>query len=147
MSAPAALVAAPASPSATPGRLARAGTHVAVPLVLAAGLAWWDPARRGGPPLCPFAAVTGHACPGCGLTRAAGALLRGRVHDGLALHPLAPVLMAQVALACAAFVMWGTTARHRWQSWSVPVLLTANLALLLVTWVVRGLTGDLAGLA
>ncbi len=47
---------------------------------------------------CLFRAATGHACLGCGLTRACRALLRGDVRAALAYHPL--VLFVAVAAAC-----------------------------------------------
>ena len=43
-------------------------------------------------PLCPFALLTGHPCPGCGLTRATLALLHGDVAASLHFHPLAMVI-------------------------------------------------------
>lgn len=43
-------------------------------------------------PLCPTAALLGVPCPGCGLTRATLALLRGDLSGALHLHPLVPVL-------------------------------------------------------
>ena len=129
------------------GALRRAGTHLALPAALGTGLALWDPARHGGPPSCPWALLTGQACPGCGLTRAVGALLRGRVHEALDWHPLAPLLVAQVAIACVAYVVLGPSVRSRAPSALLPAVLVANAALLLGAWVVRGLTGDLAGLA
>lgn len=46
-----------------------------------------------GPTICPFAVLTGVACPGCGLTRAASALLRGNVDLALDYHPLIPLLV------------------------------------------------------
>jgi hypothetical protein len=44
-------------------------------------------------PFCPLAGVLGVPCPGCGLTRATLALLRGNVRQALHLHPLVFVLM------------------------------------------------------
>lgn len=39
-------------------------------------------------PLCPFAIVTRHPCPGCGLTRAGVALLQGHLDEAFHWHPL-----------------------------------------------------------
>ena len=50
-------------------------------------------------PLCPFAMITRHPCPGCGLTRATLALSEGRVGDALHLHPLSIVLVPVVIAA------------------------------------------------
>jgi len=40
---------------------------------------------------CPFLQVTGHPCPGCGLTRATFAMFRGDWKSMLRFHPFAPV--------------------------------------------------------
>jgi hypothetical protein len=71
---------------------------VAAPFAAAVLLAAWDPARRGGPPLCPLRACTGVNCPGCGLTRAAGSAVRGRWHEAMTLHPLIPLVLAELAV-------------------------------------------------
>lgn len=50
-------------------------------------------------PLCPFALVTRHPCPGCGLTRATLALLGGHVHDAVHLHPLVFIVTPVIGVA------------------------------------------------
>jgi len=45
-----------------------------------------------GPPFCPTALVFDVPCPGCGLTRATWALLRGDLSAALHFHPLSPLL-------------------------------------------------------
>jgi hypothetical protein len=48
-------------------------------------------------PMCPIAIVTGHPCPGCGLTRATLALLHSDFHEAMRLHPLSPVVSPLIA--------------------------------------------------
>src|SRR5687768_6382793 len=48
----------------------------------------FDPARSGFFPRCPFRAVTGFACPGCGSTRGLYCLLQGDVVAAFNFNPL-----------------------------------------------------------
>jgi hypothetical protein len=116
-------------------RVAIAAGVPAAALLIAA----WDPARNGGPPLCPLSACTGVACPGCGLTRATGALLRGRPVDAVGMHPLVLVIAVQVA------VVWFLLAvlRRRIPTPLGAGLLAANAVALVAVWALRLATGDL----
>lgn len=91
---------APGAPSAQPGdrtttagRAARLGLMAAV---IAAILALRVP-------LCPFALITHHPCPGCGMTRATLALVTGHLHEAIGLHPL----VIPIAPLAAFFVLQG----------------------------------------
>jgi len=53
---------------------------------------------------CPFAAVTGLPCPGCGLTRATVYFTRGHWHQAFTQHLFAPVVVLVLALLCAAAI-------------------------------------------
>lgn len=91
--------------------------------------AWWKV------PLCPFAMAFGIPCPGCGLSRAAFALLRGDVHAALAVHPLSPIALP-AALALALHV---TSARPTVPSRerAVVALSAVLLVLLVAVWLAR----------
>jgi hypothetical protein len=54
----------------------------------AAYLFFFEPGRTGIFPGCPFRAITGFTCPGCGSTRALHQLLHGRLVAALELNPL-----------------------------------------------------------
>jgi hypothetical protein len=102
--------------------------------------------------LCPFANVTGHPCPGCGMTRAVIALLQGHVRDALGWHPLVLVFVPVIALV--AIDGLGSYLLGRNLRWSERALrltrlpenwLWATLAAgLLVVWVAR-FCGQLGG--
>jgi hypothetical protein len=93
-------------------------------------------------PMCPVAIVTGHPCPGCGLTRATLALLHGDLHEAMHLHPLAPVVSPLIggflAYAALAYVVVG-----RWPAVRGPGatrMAVAGIALWVVmfaVWIAR----------
>jgi hypothetical protein len=99
-----------------------------------------------GPPLCPTALFIGIPCPGCGLTRATLALLRGDVAGALHFHPLvfvlAPVFGFAIGLSLLDYVRGGAaSAPLGVVSWfSVRARYRAAcglLALVLAVWVAR----------
>jgi hypothetical protein len=78
----------------------RWGLVIAAMLTLGAGgicLYAFDPLGSGVYPICPFHAVTGLHCPGCGTGRALHELLHGNVLAALRLNPLAMVLLPPLA--------------------------------------------------
>jgi len=92
-------------------------------------------------PVCPFALATGQPCPGCGLTRATLACLRGDIAGGAHLHPLVflatPAAVALLVLAVYSYLKVGK-ARYSpsVMRWLLPPLKVIYVALL-VLWVVR----------
>jgi hypothetical protein len=95
-------------------------------------------ATRLGLVLCPFRRLTHLPCPGCGMTRALLALIRGDLHAALAFHPLSPL----VAVALGAW--WANSlleASGRPRIARVPVavirLSWVGVAAALMLWVVR----------
>nr|WP_296763584.1 DUF2752 domain-containing protein [Rhodococcus sp. (in: high G+C Gram-positive bacteria)] len=80
--------------------------------VVAAGVVLYvrDPATSSYIP-CPFHALTGLWCPGCGTTRAAGDLVRGDVSAALSSNVLAVLLFG---IGVAAWMLWvGARVRGR----------------------------------
>ena len=67
-----------------------------------------DPNEAGHYPTCPFLAVTGEFCPGCGALRAVHALTHGDIGTALGLNVL--VVLSVVPLA----VMWAQWWRRSW---------------------------------
>ena len=98
-------------------------------------LAVVDPSH--GPPICPFKAVTGYDCPGCGGTRAAHQLFTGHLGAALSFNVLAVLAMP--------FILWGLFASitamlggPRWRSISLsPAWTRVALVALLAFWVLR----------
>jgi hypothetical protein len=73
-------------------------------------VAYFDPAKDGVFPLCPLFAITGLACPGCGLTRGFHALFHGDVLTALDFNALLPVWAAiifWVWLSCLVLAVRG----------------------------------------
>jgi hypothetical protein len=93
-------------------------------------------------PLCPFAIVTRHPCPGCGLTRATLALLRGDLSGALHLHPLAllvpPVVIGGLLFNAFEYVRTGGWfATEAIRARTVTVIAAFLSAALLVVWIAR----------
>ena len=98
-----------------------------------------DPNQAGHYPTCPFLAVTGYYCPGCGSLRAVHALTHGDVGAAVGLNVLAVVGIVVVA------VFWGLWTLRSWRGQPrtrVAPAWTLYLAVgtVVVFWVVRNLT-------
>jgi hypothetical protein len=85
-------------------------------------------------PLCPVGSLAGVPCPGCGLGRAAIALVRGEWAEALSLHPAAPIaLPALFALATAQ----ATAAIAQKHARALSRAAAALLVLLVAIWLAR----------
>ena len=116
------------------------GSLLAIPFVAAIALATLSPSDSS-PTICVFATCTGVACPGCGMTRAAGHLVRGNVSEALRYHPLVFLVVAELL---GAWTIW-LAHRAGWITWRhrqwVNVVIGGTAALLVVVWIVRLVTG------
>jgi len=94
-----------------------------------------DP-RTGVFPVCPFHAVTGWWCPGCGTTRALHALLHG--HLGVAVHDNVAFVMV-LPLLVYSYLAW-LRPRSRWRPFVLgPWMTWGALTGLVVFGVLRNL--------
>jgi len=122
-----------AGPRALKGPLA-AGAVVAAGCV---ALAVVDPTGR--PTLCPFKAMTGLDCPGCGITRATHQLLNGHLFAALDLNVLAVVVVPLFAW----WVFAGLTRSFGGPSWRVPKLSNRWLVVAVVLVAIFGVVRNL----
>ena len=90
--------------------------------------------------LCPYRRCTGGYCPGCGLTRSTGQLLRGDVAGSWSQHPFLVLAVAQLAVIAGLWSL-GRTSIRAWLSRYATQLVVANAALLGAIWIVRLATG------
>lgn len=96
-----------------------------------------DPGEPGHYPTCPFLALTGLYCPGCGGLRAVHALTHGDPITALGFNPLVVVMIPVVVL------LWGRWTLFSWQGRRDvgkainPAYIWAFLGLMIVFWIVR----------
>jgi hypothetical protein len=141
--------------AARPGVRAR-WAMVAIALALAGvfGVArGLEPSSKGfgthtqlGLPPCPFATVTGHPCPSCGMTTAFAWFVRGRFGRSWGANPAGMVL----ASACAGLIPWllaGAAWRKTpgFRSLEQPLIgvVVATVAVSLVSWTIRLVLGSI----
>lgn len=92
---------------------------------------------------CPFRALTGLICPGCGMTRSMTALVTADIAGSIAAHPGGPILLFGLTVAgvLRAADRWaGRTVlaswRRRWKKIETPVYLVLLVAVIGL-WAVR----------
>lgn len=112
----------------------------AVAMGAGAATVWYvDPRSAGFFPVCPLYALTGFACPGCGLTRGFHALFHGDVLTALDYNVLLPVFALLIGFGFLSLVYFAL--RGRGLSWSLahPNTLWVFLVVLVVFGVTRNL--------
>lgn len=117
--------------------LAGIGAGVIVGGSLAVG--YFNPVNAGFFPQCPFHALTGMNCPGCGLTRGFHALFQGDILGALHFNAMLPIYAFVIGYAMISFFLIAT--RGRGLSWKIfpPSALYAFLVITLIFSVGRNL--------
>jgi Protein of unknown function (DUF2752) len=82
------------------GRLRRARLVLSLTSAIFAVSAAWRPSELPGVVLCPFRALTGLPCPGCGMTRAFCSIGHGELYRAFVYNALAPFVFV------AALLLW-----------------------------------------
>ena len=75
-----------------------------------------DPAQSRLAPRCVFRLATGWSCPGCGLQRAAHALLHGRWAEAAGYNPFLLISLPYLAALLAAELMPQGARREKWRA-------------------------------
>jgi hypothetical protein len=112
----------------------------AAALVGAGYVAAVDPNVAGHYPTCPFLAITGLYCPGCGALRAVHALAHGDLVTAMARNPFAVVAVGYFVVT---WVLWlDRTVTRRPRRWLAPPwVLYSVLGAILLFWVLRNVPG------
>jgi hypothetical protein len=99
-----------------------------------------DPNAAGHYPACPFLAITGLYCPGCGSLRAVHALANGDLVTAWARNPFAVVAAGYLVVT---WVLWlNRTATGRPRRWLAPPwVLYSVLGAILTFWALRNVPG------
>jgi hypothetical protein len=122
--------------------LVERATAAAGVAILAGGsafVAYFDPSTHQFFPVCPLFALTGLACPGCGLTRGFHALFHGDVATALGFNLLIPVwavIFGYVGISLLLLAIRGK-GLPMWPTW--PRFLWTFMIVLLVFGVVRNI--------
>lgn len=130
-----------------PGRISARVPRWLAPATVALVAAGWcttaavlNPAAVGSAlPSCPFKALTGWDCPGCGSTRMLHALVHGRPDDAAGYNVVALAALPLLIYAWFAWLLRATVGLRLpdWQTarWVAP----AVLGVVVVWWVVRNI--------
>ena len=109
-------------------------------LTIAAGgvyLYIFEPGKSGYFPFCPFRALTGLNCPGCGSTRSLHQLLHGNLTDAFKLNPLLVIALPFLLWALARYTNSAITGGPSRSSNLRPLYVWPVVGLVICFWVFR----------
>jgi Protein of unknown function (DUF2752) len=100
-------------------------------------LMFFNPATAGFFPTCPFRALTGLQCPGCGSTRACYQLIHLHPMAAFKLNPLFMLTLPFILYGLLGFTKSAITGKPQRRIFIPSIYLWAWLALLIFFWVFR----------
>lgn len=100
-------------------------------------LFFFEPGRSGFFPVCPFRALTGFNCPGCGTARGLHQLLHGNVLAAFELNPLLVLVLPLLGYALIAYTRSAITGHATPQFSLAPKYGWLLTVLILGFWVFR----------
>ena len=93
--------------------------------------------------ICPFALITGGACPGCGMTRALLSLATGDVDVALEYHPLAIVVAIELVFLATWFLLRRAGRVRPLPRAPVNVVIVLTAVAMVAVWSIRYASGTL----
>lgn len=99
----------------------------------------FDPSAYAFYPPCPFHALTGLWCPGCGTTRALHELLRGDLAAASELNPLMVVALPFLGYSALSYAALGLRGRSLPDAFASPLAAHLTLWIVLLYWLLRNL--------
>ncbi|MFC5751006.1 DUF2752 domain-containing protein [Actinomadura rugatobispora] len=119
--------------------LAAPGGVLALAAAVVATVALVDPNERGNYPTCPFLALTGYQCPGCGALRTLHALAHGHVGEALALNVFVVSMLPVLAFFWARWTVARARGRPARTRAGDPRLIWGLFAAVMGFWLMRNL--------
>ncbi|WP_243717334.1 DUF2752 domain-containing protein [Actinomadura darangshiensis] len=98
-----------------------------------------DPNEQGHYPTCPFLALTGFQCPGCGSMRTVHALAHGHVQEAFGLNVLTVVMLPLLAVFWLRWARARALDRPTRTKAAHPALIWGLFGAIVVFWLVRNL--------
>ena len=116
-----------------------AGIGAAVMAAGSGAVAYFDPAKANFFPVCPLFALTGFACPGCGLTRGFHALFRGDIIPALDFNFLVPIWAAIFGWVTVSLILLAVRGRGLYMWPTRPKFMYAFMIVLATFGVLRNI--------
>ena len=120
-------------------RLVLVGVTLAMAALAVVLLRGFNPATTWFFPPCPFRALTGYLCPGCGTTRALHQLLNGHVAAAFRLNPVMLLLLPYVGYCGASSALETMFGRSLPNVFIRPVFIWILLAVIILFWILRNI--------